>query len=93
MTDFRADLGQLAQLEADLRDAARAVQDRLDRLRTNLDRIAWDGIARDQFDATRARWESAADDLTATLRQLTDAVAEVRDRIARVEEDTRGYFG
>jgi WXG100 family type VII secretion target len=70
--------GALAQAGADIQKALNELQSQLGQLERDAGKLVatWDGPARSAYEERQRRWQTAADDLSAILRNIQGAVAE-----------------
>ncbi|MBZ5736054.1 WXG100 family type VII secretion target [Nocardioides sp. TRM66260-LWL] len=80
---------------ADLARTVRRLEERLQRLEADLAplRAGWDGEARSAYDAAKAAWDRAMDDLRALLAATGSAVATADAEYAAADRRGAGLFG
>jgi WXG100 family type VII secretion target len=82
------DFNHLADLERALAGASAEIEARLDRLRTRVRQLDWDGADRAAYDEAQARWDRAVTDLHANVAAIGRAVSAAAERYDSAEQDT-----
>jgi 6 kDa early secretory antigenic target len=88
------DVAALRQASADIQQALRTLETQLDQLERDAAPLiaTWDGAACQAYEQRQARWQAAAGNLQAMLREIKSAVDESTADYLSVERRNVGLF-
>lgn len=92
--ELKVNFAHLEQVATDVRQGARNIDDRLDRLEDQLRFLEsdWTGEARESYRKAKKDWNDAVEAMTTILRDLGGAVTEAKIRYQETERVNRDRF-
>ncbi|GLY74743.1 WXG100 family type VII secretion target [Actinoallomurus iriomotensis] len=90
----RASFTTLQQVEEDFRTTQKALQEVLDNLQTEIEKLldpadpvnGFSGAAGEAYKTNRTKWQSAANDMSTTLNGITNTVRDVHTNYSHAEK-------
>ena len=92
---IQVSFGELEALGGQIQSTASQIESELDSLRTqisNLDQL-WDGSAASGYQATKAKWFQAADDLRQVLAAIGSAISAAEQAYNQTEQKNASAWG
>ncbi|MCF6524908.1 WXG100 family type VII secretion target [Streptomyces sp. JJ36] len=92
--ELRVHYGTVGQLADDINKGQRTVQAQLDALWDAVKRVddAWEGEARQMFNAAKAQWDARANSIRTTLQTIETKVRQGSDDYQATDRKAASYF-
>ncbi len=92
--ELKVNFAHLEQVATDVKQGAKNIDDRLERLEGELKFLEsdWTGEARESYRQAKKDWNDAVDAMTTLLRDLGTAVTEAKVRYHETENRNRDRF-
>jgi WXG100 family type VII secretion target len=87
--DYAAMEAAFTQMQA----VARGMDEKLETLRSRLQRIEWDGSDREAYQAHQAKWDAAARDINQILGEIGAAVGTANENYQSTEASNANMWG
>lgn len=85
MSRVKVDHAVMEHAHAQMNQISRAIDEKLDTLRSGLQRIDWQGTDQQAYQAHQAAWDAAVKDINAILNEIGNAVGIARENYVTTE--------
>ncbi|MDT5043921.1 MAG: hypothetical protein QOE51_4906 [Actinoplanes sp.] len=85
MTQIKVDYAVLEQAHSQMQAISKALDTKLDTLRSGLQKMEWDGQDRVAYQQHQAKWDQAVRDLNQVLNEIANAVGVARENYMTTE--------
>ena len=85
MSRIQVDHAVMEQAHSQMTQISRAIDEKLDTLRSMLQRIEWDGQDREAYQVHQAAWDTAVKDINTILNEIGGAVGIARENYVNTE--------
>lgn len=90
---IKVDYAVLENANSQIKTISAGIEDRLDGLRSRLQRIQWEGSDRVAYEQHRAQWDSAMDGINRVLHEIGVAVGVARENYLATEQANARTWG
>ena len=85
MSEILVNYAALENANSAIQTTARSIEEKLDTLRTRLQRMEWDGQDQAAYQQHQSEWDQAVRDLNGILQQIGTAVGTARENYMSTE--------
>ncbi|MBA3489125.1 MAG: WXG100 family type VII secretion target [Longispora sp.] len=82
---IKVDYASLEHASSQIRSISSQINEKLDGLRADLQKMTWDGQDRESYTAHQGKWDEAVGDLNAILASIGQAVSVARENYMATE--------
>lgn len=84
---------EMQEATASIKSISGAIDSKLDRLRTGLQRLVWDGSDREAYNMHQKEWDTAVTDMNNILNQISVAMGAATQNYMDTESANRNLWG
>jgi len=92
MSMIKVDYAVLENATAQIRSISATIDEKLDSLRSQLQRLEWEGHDRQAYAAHQAKWDAAVADLNQLLNEIGGAVGVARENYMNTESSNASMW-
>jgi len=92
MSMIKVDYAVLENATAQIRSISGTIDEKLDALRSQLQRLEWEGNDRQAYAGHQAKWDSAVADLNQLLNEIGGAVGVARENYMSTESSNANMW-
>ena len=93
MSAISVDYGAMANGQAEIQATANAIEEKLDRLKSSLQKLEWTGSDRDAYQTAQHKWDQAMTDMKAVLGDIGRAVGTALENYQQTEKGNASLWG
>jgi early secretory antigenic target protein ESAT-6 len=93
MSRVKVDYAVMEHAHTQMGIISRAIDEKLDTLRSGLQKIEWEGHDKDAYREHQAAWDSAVKDINAILNEIGGAVGIARENYVTTEMSNSKLWG
>lgn len=92
MANYKVDFDVVEDAQAQIISISEGLDSTLDGLRSDLDKIEWDGAAYEAYQEHLQKWDSAVRDMNAILRKIGETVGSALEDTRNTDEEIKGRW-
>jgi early secretory antigenic target protein ESAT-6 len=93
MSLIQVDYAAMEAAYTQMQSIARGMDEKLDTLRSRLQKMEWDGSDREAYQIHQAKWDTAVRDLNQILNDIGSAVGTANENYQNTETSNAGIWG
>ncbi len=93
MTEIKVDYAALENARGQMQVIARTLDEKLDTLKSGLQKMQWEGSDQASYQAYQAQWDAAVRDINQILNEIGNAVGIARENYVNTETSNAKLWG